>query len=86
VDLLLSDGDFYVAVATAGWRETAAIKRRGIGLDPGNISMATASDSTIRREVKIAERRATNGESAVKKTYFDDGWANEIQQKSGICE
>jgi phosphoglycolate phosphatase-like HAD superfamily hydrolase len=74
VDLLLADEDFYVAVATGGWRETAAIKLRGIGLDASNISMATASDSTNRCEIiKIAERRATNGESAVKKTYFGDG-------------
>lgn len=74
MDLLLSDEDFFVAVATGGWRETAAIKLRGIGLDPSTISMATASDSTNRCEIiKIAERRATNGELAVKKTYFGDG-------------
>jgi phosphoglycolate phosphatase-like HAD superfamily hydrolase len=74
VDLLLSDGDFYVGVATGGWRETAAIKLRRIGLDPSSISMATASDSTNRCEIiKIAERRATSGAPAVKKTYFGDG-------------
>lgn len=63
-----------VAIATGGWRETAELKLRGVGLDPERIPLATASDSGDRCVIiKLAERRALNGRVATRRTYIGDG-------------
>ncbi|MCW9708921.1 HAD family hydrolase [Fodinibius salsisoli] len=63
-----------LAIATGGWEETARMKLQAIGIDSGSFPLATASDSPDRIEImQIAERRALNGKTAHKKTYFGDG-------------
>jgi phosphoglycolate phosphatase-like HAD superfamily hydrolase len=74
VEMLEEQPSITVAIATGGWRETAELKLRGIGLDPDRLPVATASDSPDRREIiRIAEIRALNGEPAHRRTYFGDG-------------
>jgi beta-phosphoglucomutase-like phosphatase (HAD superfamily) len=74
LDMLRSHHSVAVAVATGGWRETAELKLRGIGLDPNGLSLATASDSSDRCAIiRLAERRALNGQVAKCRTYFGDG-------------
>jgi len=74
LDMLRSRHSVAVAVATGGWRETAELKLRGIGLDPDRLPLATASDSSDRCAIiRLAERRALNGQVAKCRTYFGDG-------------
>ena len=74
VDTLKKHPSVVVAIATGGWRETAEIKLRGIGIDPGDIPLATASDLSDRRDIiGLAESRAMNGRIALHRTYFGDG-------------
>jgi phosphoglycolate phosphatase-like HAD superfamily hydrolase len=62
-----------VAVATGGWRETALLKLRGIGLNVDALAIATASDTVERSKImQLAEQRAMNGIAPSKKTYFGD--------------
>jgi phosphoglycolate phosphatase-like HAD superfamily hydrolase len=71
---LLAARGVRVAIATGGWRETAALKLTAIGLDPSSIAFASASDATARAKImEIAERRALQGASPAKITYFGDG-------------
>jgi phosphoglycolate phosphatase-like HAD superfamily hydrolase len=63
-----------VAVATGGWRETAALKLRGIGLRIEDLTIATASDGVERtRIMALAEQRAMLGAVPCRRTYFGDG-------------
>lgn len=56
---LLRQNAVSVAIATGGWRETAELKLRAVGIDATLIPIATASDSTDRCEIlKIAVNRA----------------------------
>ena len=62
-----------VAVATGGWQETALIKLRAIGIDPGQLSIASSSDAVGKADIlRIAERRALPGGGAKGNTYFGD--------------
>jgi phosphoglycolate phosphatase-like HAD superfamily hydrolase len=74
-----------LAVATGGWRETAELKLRGIGLEPDTIPLASSSDSHDRREIiRLAERRALNGQAAVRRTYIGNGtWDKEAASALG---
>jgi beta-phosphoglucomutase-like phosphatase (HAD superfamily) len=63
-----------VAVATGGWRETALMKLRAIGLRPERLSLASASDSVSRTEImRLAAERALGGRRARRRSYFGDG-------------
>jgi phosphoglycolate phosphatase-like HAD superfamily hydrolase len=74
IKTLLRQSDVEVAVATGGWRETAELKLRGIGLDPKELPLATSSESSDRcRIIRLAERRALNGKIPRHRTYFGDG-------------
>lgn len=65
--------DVRVAVATGGWRETAWLKLKSIGLALERLPLATASDSVERTNImKIAEQRAMNGLVPSRRTYFGD--------------
>ncbi len=73
VERLRSHPGASVAVATGGWRETAAIKLRAIGLDPGELCLASCSDAVSRVGImRIAEERALVGRRAARRTYFGD--------------
>ena len=62
-----------LAVATGGWKETALIKLRAIGLDPLRLPLACSSDAISKVDImRIAERRALPNENAKRKTYFGD--------------
>lgn len=62
-----------LAVATGGWRETALIKLRAIGLDPLRLPLASSSDAMSKVDImRIAERRTLPNENAKRKTYFGD--------------
>ena len=73
VERLMSHPGASVAVATGGWRETAELKLRGIGLDPGELCLATSSDAVSRVEImRIAADKALRGGRATRTTYFGD--------------
>ncbi|MDE0083890.1 MAG: HAD hydrolase-like protein [Gammaproteobacteria bacterium] len=73
VERLTSHPGASVAVATGGWRETAEMKLRGIGLDPGKLCLASSSDAFSRIEImRIAAERALRGRHATRTTYFGD--------------
>jgi len=74
VERLLKLPGVRVAVATGGWRETAALKLRAIGLSPERLSLATSSDAMARTEImRIAARRALPEGTFRRATYFGDG-------------
>ena len=74
VERLLTLPGVRVAVATGGWRETAALKLRAIGLSPERLSLATSSDAMARTEImRIAARRALPDGTFRRATYFGDG-------------
>ena len=71
VDRLSAHPAFQVAVATGGWKETAAMKLRAVGLDPDALNVASGSDAESRVEImRIAARRALAGRRVDRKTYF----------------
>ena len=62
-----------IAVATGGWKETALIKLRAIGLDPGRLSVASSSDAIGKADImRIAARRALPSGGVKRRTYFGD--------------
>jgi phosphoglycolate phosphatase-like HAD superfamily hydrolase len=62
-----------VAIATGGWRETALLKLRHVGIDPDALTVATASDARERtRIMQIAEQRARRSVAYSRRTYFGD--------------
>jgi len=68
---LLKHPGVRVAVATGGWKETALIKLRAIGLDPLRLPLASSSDAMSKVDImRIAERRALPNENAQRRTYF----------------
>ncbi len=71
VNRLIALPEVRVAVATGGWRETAAMKLQASGLDPDVLHLSSASDAIRRIEImQIAERRAMVGKPADRKFYF----------------
>ncbi|MDD9999999.1 MAG: HAD hydrolase-like protein [Rhodospirillaceae bacterium] len=73
VSRLMKHPGVRVAVATGGWKETALIKLRAIGLDPLRLPLASSSDAMSKVDImRIAERRALPNENAKRKTYFGD--------------
>ena len=74
LELLSTNDSVALAIATGGWKETAILKLRAIGLYPERIPMATASDATDRRAIMaLAEQRSLGAHTALRKTYFGDG-------------
>jgi phosphoglycolate phosphatase-like HAD superfamily hydrolase len=64
----------HVAIATGGWRETAELKLRAIGVSIEGVAMATASDRVARTHIMaLAEERALRGTKPRRRTYFGDG-------------
>ena len=73
VSRLMKHPGVRVAVATGGWKETALIKLRAIGLDPLRLPLASSSDAMSKVDImRIAERRALLNDNAKRKTYFGD--------------
>ena len=73
VSCLMKHPNVRLAVATGGWKETALIKLRAIGLDPLRLPLASSSDAISKVDImRIAERRALPNENAKRKTYFGD--------------
>ena len=73
VSRLMKHPSVRVAVATGGWKETALIKLRAIGLDSHRLPLASSSDAMSKIDVmRIAESRALPTENANRKTYFGD--------------
>lgn len=82
IEVLQSKKEVALAIATGGWAETARMKLQAIGMNPDGFPIATASDSSNRIEImKIAERRALNGKTAHRKTYFGDGEWDKMASK-----
>ena len=74
VETLCKSPEVRVCVATGGWRETAELKLRAIGLEPNNLAIATGSDAVRRTDImRLAESRAAKGVVVRKRTYFGDG-------------
>ena len=74
VEALCKSPEVQVCVATGGWRETAELKLRAIGLEPNNLAIATGSDAVRRTDImRLAESRATKGVVVRERTYFGDG-------------
>ena len=62
-----------VGFATGGWRETALMKLRSIGLMPDPSCLVSASDAVSRTDImSLCERRVTHGRSPSRRTYFGD--------------
>ena len=85
VDRLSAHPAFHVAVATGGWKETAAMKLRAVGLDPDALNVASGSDAESRVEImRIAARRALAGRRVDRKTYFGNRpWDKEASRQLG---
>ena len=73
VSLLMKHPGVRVAVATGGWRETALIKLRAIGLDPLRLPLASSSDAFSKVDImRIAVQRSLPTQDAKRRTYFGD--------------
>lgn len=85
VESLLSTPKARVAIATGGWRESAFLKLRSIGLVPENLAIATATDALEKSQImRIAEARALSGEPASRRSYFGDGlWDRRVSLELG---
>jgi FMN phosphatase YigB (HAD superfamily) len=78
VRLLVDQPYCAVGIATGGWRETALLKLRHIGLGPlldaGNLPLATASEHHDRQVImQLAAEQALAGRTPISHTYFGDG-------------
>lgn len=85
VETLLRSPAVITCIATGGWRATAELKLRSIGLEPERIAMASSSDEMRRTDImRLAESRATNGNRIAKRTYFGDGcWDQKAARELG---
>jgi len=85
VNRLAARPDVVIGIATGGWKETAAMKLRAIGLDPDTLNLASGSDAASRVEImRIAAKRALGGRSVDRKTYFGNRpWDREASRRLG---
>ena len=85
VNRLANRPEVAVSIATGGWKETAAMKLRAIGLDPDALNVASGSDAVSRADImRAAARRALGGRSADRKTYFGNRpWDREASLRLG---
>lgn len=74
-----------VGLATGGWEATARMKLKAAGLAADELSMASGSDALTRAAImQIAARRALNGATAGRTTYFGDGvWDKRASEELG---
>lgn len=72
-----------VGLATGGWEETARMKLKAARLGANELCLASGSDALARVEImQIAARRALNGATAGRTTYFGDGvWDKRASEK-----
>jgi len=79
IETLERRDDVVVAIATGGWKETAILKLKAVGLYSQERFLATCSDDYDRtRIMRIAEQRAMSGRPVSTRTYFGDGeWDRE---------
>ncbi len=77
--------DVTVAIATGGWRETAELKLKAVGIDYEDLAFATASEARSRIEImQLAERQAASHAVFSRKTYFGDAtWDQQASKKLG---
>ncbi len=62
-----------VAIATGGWRPTAEIKLRAIGIEPAGRVVATADDALARTAImRLAAAQALGATVPLRRTYFGD--------------
>ena len=62
-----------VAIATGGWRETAEMKLKAVGIEFGGLPFATSSDATARIDImRLAEQQARLFGCITRRTYFGD--------------
>jgi phosphoglycolate phosphatase-like HAD superfamily hydrolase len=65
--------EFCLAIATGGWRETAEMKLAHVGIEAGQIPLATSSDAEARADImRHAEQLACTGQPFARRTYFGD--------------
>ena len=85
IDELQAHPEVVVAIATGGWRETAVMKLRAIGVEPESIALATSSDSLSREEIiGLAQQRALGERPPTRRTYFGDGpWDKKASAEIG---
>lgn len=85
VNRLAGRPDVAVGIATGGWKDTAAMKLRAIGLDPDTLNLASGSDAESRVEImRTAAERTLAGRSAERKTYFGNRpWDREASRRLG---
>ena len=85
VNEIKSNPETAVALATGGWKESAMMKLRAIGLDSEELCLASASDAVSRIEImRIAEQRALPFGHTGRRTYFGDGpWDKKACQELG---
>lgn len=82
---LQSRPEVAVGLATGGWEETARMKLKAAWLGADELSLASGSDAFKRIEImQIAARRALNGATAGRTTYFGDGvWDKRASEELG---
>ncbi|HJR70813.1 MAG TPA: HAD family hydrolase [Gammaproteobacteria bacterium] len=74
VERLLGLPHVCVAIATGGWEPTARLKLQHVGIDVGDVGLASSSDARARTDImRLAARRALGGVSFQRATYFGDG-------------
>jgi len=62
-----------ISIATGGWQETALMKLESVGIDIGDIPIASSNHHYARTEImRIAKAKAV-GKTEVPCTYFGDG-------------
>ena len=85
VERLLGLTGVRVAVATGGWQETARLKLRHVGIEPGQLAFASSSDARARTEImQLAARRAMHATAFSRTTYFGDGpWDRRASEQLG---
>ena len=85
VSRLAARPDVAIGIATGGWKETAAMKLRAIGLDPDALNVASGSDAESRVEImRTAAERSLAGRSADRRTYFGNRpWDREASRRLG---
>ena len=74
LDSLRLKPDVLLGIATGGWRSTALMKLRAVGIETNGLGFASADDASSRIDImKIAEAKVTDGIQPSRRTYFGDG-------------
>lgn len=75
-----------VGFATGGWRDTALMKLRKIGLQPDASRLASSSDARSRTDImSLGEQRVSHGACVSRRTYFGDApWDKHASELLGF--